>query len=190
MVFTLKRQIRNMNSNNTEFIDLNDEDADVTWGGKRTRYVYNYTLQCTDLISDTDNSDVTESVYSVQSKSTMEAISEVDLSSDCGSDCVCVDQINHTEFDVISTSSSCIYIESNSSDSSTLIDFKVTKNIINCDKSTLDDKGYFPDDSDVTLTSSKTKVPPPACFKICLQCKKDNPNPYFQYCYVCFRVSI
>lgn len=53
-----------------EFIDLDDEDADATWGGNRTRYVYNYTLQCTDLISDTDNSDATESIYSVQSKTT------------------------------------------------------------------------------------------------------------------------
>ncbi|XP_060844266.1 protein Mdm4-like isoform X4 [Rhopalosiphum padi] len=182
MVYTLKRQIRNMSSTN-----MDDEDADATWGGNRTRYVYNYTLQCTDLISDTDNSDATESIYSVQSKTTMEAISEVDLSSDCGSDCVCIGQINHTEFDVISTSSSCLNIESDSSDSSTLIDFKVNKNIINCDKTILDDKGYFPDDSDVTLTTSKTNAPPPACFKICLQCKKENSNPYFQYCFVCFR---
>jgi len=53
-----------------EIIDLNDEDADVTWGGMRTRYVYNYTLECTDLISDTNDSDVTESVHSVQSKTT------------------------------------------------------------------------------------------------------------------------
>lgn len=51
-----------------EIIDLNDEDADVTWGGKRTRYLY--TLECTDLISDTNDSDVTESVHSVQSKTT------------------------------------------------------------------------------------------------------------------------
>jgi len=53
-----------------EIIDLNDEDADVTWGGKRTRFIYNYTLECTDLISDTNDSDVTESVHSVQSKTT------------------------------------------------------------------------------------------------------------------------
>lgn len=52
-------------------IDLND-DQDATWGGKRTRYIYNYTMQCTDdLISNTeDDSDVTESVHSVQSKTT------------------------------------------------------------------------------------------------------------------------
>jgi len=51
--------------------DLND-DQDATWGGKRTRYIYNYTLECTDdLISHTeDDSDVTESVHSVQSKTT------------------------------------------------------------------------------------------------------------------------
>jgi len=50
-------------------IDLND-DQDATWGGKRTRYIYNYTLQSSDLISITDDSDVTESVHSVQSKTT------------------------------------------------------------------------------------------------------------------------
>jgi len=50
-------------------IDLND-DHDATWGGKRTRYLYNYTLQCSDIISNTDDSDVTESVHSVQSKTT------------------------------------------------------------------------------------------------------------------------
>lgn len=56
----------------------------------------------------------------------MEAISEADLSSDksCGSDCDCNGRTNHTEFDVVSTSS-CHDIQSNSSDSSTLIDFKV-----------------------------------------------------------------
>lgn len=51
-----------------EIIDLNDEDADVTWGGKRPRYLY--TLECNDLISETNDSDVTESVHSVQSKTT------------------------------------------------------------------------------------------------------------------------
>jgi len=50
-------------------IDLNDEQ-DATWGGKRTRYIYNYALQCPDIISNTDDSDVTESVHSVQSKTT------------------------------------------------------------------------------------------------------------------------
>jgi len=47
--------------------NLNDDDQDVTWGGKRTRYLYNYTLNCSD---NTDDSDVTESVHSVQSKTT------------------------------------------------------------------------------------------------------------------------
>ena len=62
----------------------------------------------------------------------VEAISEADLSSDksCGSDCDCAGRINHTEFDVVSTSSSCHNIESNSSDSSTLIDFKVKHKLI------------------------------------------------------------
>lgn len=193
MVNTLKRQVNNMNTNNTEIIDLNDEDADVTWGGKRTRYVYNYTLECADLISDTNDSDVTESVHSVQSKTTMEAISEADLSSDCGSDCECVNRIRETEFDVLSTSSSCLNMESSSSDSSTLIDFKVTKSIINCDNTYLDktiltDNGYCADDTDGQIaSSSKTTLPPPACFKNCLQCHNKNPNPYFQYCFVCFR---
>ncbi|XP_022175656.1 E3 ubiquitin-protein ligase Mdm2-like isoform X2 [Myzus persicae] len=181
----LKRQVNEMNSNN----DLND-DQDATWGGKRTRYLYNYTMQCSDLISNTDDSDVTESVHSVQSKTTMEAISEADLSTDksCGSDCDCNGRTNHTEFDVASTSSSGHNIESSSSDSSTLIDFKVT-NIINCDKTLLGtDHGYLPDDTDVCQVSNpKTDLPPPACFQQCLQCRKENPNPYFQYCFVCFR---
>lgn len=48
--------------------NLNDDEYDVTWGGKRSRYIYNYTLQ-SDLLS-TYDSDQTESVHSVQSKST------------------------------------------------------------------------------------------------------------------------
>lgn len=56
-------------------IDLND-DQDATWGGKRTRYLYNYTMQCSDLISNTDDSDVTESVHSVQSKTTSNYIEQ------------------------------------------------------------------------------------------------------------------
>jgi len=58
----------------------------------------------------------------------VEAISEADLSSDksCGSDCDdCNGRTNHTEFDVISSSSSCHNIGSEYSDSSTLIDFEV-----------------------------------------------------------------
>jgi len=62
----------------------------------------------------------------------VEAISEADLSSEksCGSDCDCNGRTNHTEFDVASTSSSCHNMESNSSDSSTLIDFKVKYELI------------------------------------------------------------
>jgi len=60
----------------------------------------------------------------------VEAISEVDLSSGCGSDCECVNRIRDTEFDVLSTSSSCLNMESSSSDSSTLIDFKVKYKLI------------------------------------------------------------
>ncbi|XP_022165318.1 putative nuclease HARBI1, partial [Myzus persicae] len=99
-------------------IDLEDE-KDVSWGGKRTRYIYNYTFESSD--SKTDDSDATESVH-------MEAASEADLSSDrsFGSNCDSNGQTNHTEFDVVSTSSSCHDIQSSSSDSSTLIDFKAT----------------------------------------------------------------
>lgn len=49
---------------------LNDDEHDVTWGGKRSRYLYNYTLQCSDLSSNTNDSDVTESIHSIQSKTT------------------------------------------------------------------------------------------------------------------------
>lgn len=64
----------------------------------------------------------------------VEAASELDLESDksCGSDCEC--QTNHAEFEVVSSSSSCHNIDSNTSDSSTLIDFEVkfrlNKNIV------------------------------------------------------------
>ncbi|XP_060855675.1 E3 ubiquitin-protein ligase Mdm2-like, partial [Metopolophium dirhodum] len=161
--------------------DLEDE-KDVSWGGKRTRYIYNYTFESSD-------SDATESVHSDQSKTTMEAASEADLSSDrsFGSNCDSNGQTNHTEFDVVSTSSSCHDIQSSSSDSSTLIDFKVTNNIIKYDDTSSLDNGYIPDETDVILTTTKTDLPPPAHFIICLQCRKKNPNPHFQYCYVCFR---
>lgn len=48
--------------------NLNDDEYDVTWGGKRSRYLYNYILEIPD--SNTDDSDQTESVLSIQSKST------------------------------------------------------------------------------------------------------------------------
>ncbi|CAI6354242.1 unnamed protein product [Macrosiphum euphorbiae] len=142
-------------------IDLDDE-KDVTWGDKRSRYIYNFTCESD---SKTDDSDPTESIHSDQSKTTVQAISEADLTSDrsFGSNRDSNGQIYHTEFDVVSTSSSCHDIQSSSSDSSTLIDFKVTNNIINCDDTYLQDNGHIPDETD------------------------KNPNPYFQYCYVCFR---
>lgn len=42
---------------------------DVTWGGKRGRYIYNYVLQSPPNRHSND-SDETESVHSVQSKAT------------------------------------------------------------------------------------------------------------------------
>lgn len=51
------------------------------------------------------------------------------------------------------------------------------------------DPGYLPDDHDNEVSVPKTKLPPPACFKTCLQCLKENSNPYFQYCHTCFKVS-
>uniref|UniRef100_A0A2S2Q676 Uncharacterized protein n=1 Tax=Sipha flava TaxID=143950 RepID=A0A2S2Q676_9HEMI len=60
-----------------------------------------------------------------------------------------------------------------------------------CDIPILDsDIGYLPDDSDTKLSLQKNKWPTPACFKKCLQCLKENSNPYFQYCFTCFKVSI
>lgn len=51
--------------------DLNNEDYDATWGGKRSRYLYNYTtLELPEELSNTDDSDQTESILSVQTKST------------------------------------------------------------------------------------------------------------------------
>lgn len=50
--------------------NLNDDEFDVTWGGKKSRYMYNYTLQSPDVFSKPNDTDETESVYSFQSKST------------------------------------------------------------------------------------------------------------------------
>lgn len=51
--------------------DLNNEDYDVTWGGKKSRYLYNYTaLELPDIFSNLDDSDQSESVLSIQTKST------------------------------------------------------------------------------------------------------------------------
>lgn len=53
-----------------------------------------------------------------------------------------------------------------------------------------DSDGYSPEDKDIQGTIKKTHaIPPPACFRTCLQCGKENPNPYFQYCFKCYRVS-
>lgn len=50
------------------------------------------------------------------------------------------------------------------------------------------DKGYIPDECDDQITNTKI-VLPPACFQKCVQCLKENPNPHFQCCYICYRVS-
>lgn len=54
-----------------------------------------------------------------------------------------------------------------------------------------DGTGYFPENIDETDDQNgvSKKRPPPACFKKCVQCQKLNPNPYFQYCLSCYRVS-
>lgn len=51
-------------------IDDLDDEYDVTWGNKRSRYLYTYNLQSPDLFSNINDSDETESVYSIQSKAT------------------------------------------------------------------------------------------------------------------------
>lgn len=54
------------------------------------------------------------------------------------------------------------------------------------------DNGYLPSNSDVQVTKAtipKTNLPLPARFKTCVQCRKQNSNPYFQYCCQCFKVS-
>lgn len=50
--------------------DLNNDEYDVTWGGKRSRYIYNYIVQSPVLFSNSYDSDQTESIHSIQSKST------------------------------------------------------------------------------------------------------------------------
>lgn len=59
-----------------------------------------------------------------------------------------------------------------------------------CDKAVPEDEGYLPEDvSDSPDSNWRLKWPPPACFRDCLQCGKSNTNPFFQYCYKCFKVS-
>lgn len=60
------------------------------------------------------------------------------------------------------------------------------------DKILSSDNGYLRDDSDVQITKAtrlKTNLNLPARFKTCVQCQKENTNPYFQYCSKCFKVS-
>ncbi|XP_050428015.1 E3 ubiquitin-protein ligase Mdm2-like isoform X2 [Adelges cooleyi] len=186
---TLKRQADDVSFNND---DLNDDDFDVTWGGKRTRYIYNCTIQSPDLYTNNYDSDKTESVYSVQSKATIEVVDERDyssVSSCCGSDCTCNNvnssQSDHTEFEVVSSSSTNGFDFSTSSSLST--EYEIFNDIVSVDPLLKSDNSYFPDETDVQNVDSKSNLPPPACFKTCLKCKKQNPNPYFQYCYKCFR---
>ncbi|VVC36879.1 Zinc finger, RING/FYVE/PHD-type [Cinara cedri] len=193
---TVKRQIENITYTND---DLNNEEYDVTWGGKKSRYIYNYTaLELPDTFSNTDDSDQTESILSIQTKSTAELLSDDDLSSNvssCGSNCQkCEDssQSNLTEFDVVSSSPSPSpygdFIKNFTSDSSSVVDYEVpNKCIILNELSNSSDNGYLPDDTDIQGAIKCTNLPPPACFQTCLQCRKENPNPYFQYCFICFR---
>lgn len=56
----------------------------------------------------------------------------------------------------------------------------------------LGDNGHSPNNSDVQLTKAttpKTNLPLPARFKTCVQCRKQNDDPYFQFCNKCFKVS-
>ncbi|XP_025424895.1 E3 ubiquitin-protein ligase Mdm2-like isoform X2 [Sipha flava] len=185
---TIKRKVEGNNSRNVT-ADLNDDEFDITWGGKRSRYIYNYTLQSPNSIINEDSDD-TESILSIQSKTT-KAVSSNDSSDSCSSECDCQDSSQstiHSEYEVVNSSSPNCIIDSNSSDSSSLFDYEVQKMDIVCDIPILDsDIGYLPDDSDTKLSLQKNKWPTPACFKKCLQCLKENSNPYFQYCFTCFK---
>jgi len=50
------------------------------------------------------------------------------------------------------------------------------------------DNGYN-EDTDYQLTTSNINLTLPACFRKCLQCGEENSNPYYQFCFICFRVS-
>lgn len=44
--------------------DLDENQYEVTWGNKKTKYFYSYNLQSPDLFSNINDSDKTENVYS------------------------------------------------------------------------------------------------------------------------------
>ncbi|XP_060847153.1 LOW QUALITY PROTEIN: E3 ubiquitin-protein ligase Mdm2-like [Rhopalosiphum padi] len=39
----------------------------------------------------------------------------------------------------------------------------------------------------IQLTTSNINLTLPACFRKCLQCGEENSNPYYQFCFICFR---
>jgi len=152
---TLKRQADDVSFKND---DLDDDKYDITWGNKKSRYIYT-NLQSPDLFPNIDSD---------QTKSTIEETDEHDLEvstqSSCGSDCDCNSQnsshLDHTEFEVTKKSLSLGI-----------------------------DNGYSPDDTDSQDTILKKNLPS-ACFKKCSRCKKENTNPYYQFCDDCFKYRI
>jgi len=65
----------------TEDVSYNNDELDVTFSNKKTRYLYTYSLQSPDLFTNINDSDQTESVYSFQSKSTIEVADDHSSSS-------------------------------------------------------------------------------------------------------------
>lgn len=53
----------------------------------------------------------------------------------------------------------------------------------------MDNDRYSHADSDIQGTTPETTKLIPVYFKTCLQCKEENPDPHYQYCAKCFRVS-
>ncbi|VVC25445.1 Zinc finger, RING-type,Zinc finger, RING/FYVE/PHD-type [Cinara cedri] len=167
--------------------NLNNDILDRTWGGQRSLYMYNCIVEEIPDLSGNDDSDQAESVLSVQSKSTVELMS--DLSSEqssCRSGCMACRDSNHTEYEVASSSSpsSDNFMSDFISYSSSVEDYKVSKKIDN-ELADSSDR-YFPEDTD-GIPETSLDLLPPFCFKNCLQCRKENDNPYFQFCFSCYK---
>ncbi|XP_025410147.1 uncharacterized protein LOC112683357 isoform X2 [Sipha flava] len=161
---TLKRQAEDVSFRNDDLVD--DVYNNEKWGSKKSRFHYTSSLQSeSNLFKNINDSDQAESGHSFQS--TIEVVEKLDFSSDssCEND-------SNTDYSCQSCSSH-----------SDITDFEVSKNVVLLSN----DNGYLPEDSiDIKLSTPETKVLYP-CFKTCLMCKKNNTNPFFQFCNKCFR---
>ncbi|KAF0757715.1 E3 ubiquitin-protein ligase Mdm2-like [Aphis craccivora] len=120
----------------------------------------------------------------------VEVFSQNDSSNEsCASDCLChvSKMTNETEEFEIRSLSSLHNINSESSDSSIILTKEIFHNVEIFNDTLPDIDNGHNEDTDYQSTTPNINLPPPACFPKCLQCLKENENPYFQFCYTCFR---